>query len=119
MMRPNLQWMVLVLLLTVCRNGECVLADDWPQWMGPLRDGVWRESGIVKTFPEGGPPVRWRTKIGGGYAGPAVVGNRVFVTDKQLPTGDTESGNPFARNRRQAMERVLCLSDADGSIVWK
>ena len=41
-------------------------ADDWPQWMGPERDGVWRETGILKTFPADGPRVRWRTKIGGG-----------------------------------------------------
>ena len=32
-------------------------ADDWPQWLGPQRDGVWRESGIVEKFPEGGPPI--------------------------------------------------------------
>ena len=35
------------------------------------RDAVWRETGIVEKFPADGPPVRWRTAIGGGYAGPA------------------------------------------------
>jgi outer membrane protein assembly factor BamB len=80
---------------------------------------VWRETQIVKTFPEGGPPVRWRVKVGGGYAGPAVVGDRVYITDKQLSAGETDSNNPFERGRRQATERVLCLNDADGSIVWK
>ena len=34
-----------------------VMADDWPQWFGPQRDGVWRETGIVDKFPEGGPKV--------------------------------------------------------------
>lgn len=96
-----------------------VHADDWPQWMGPQRDGVWRETGVVKTLPDGGPHVRWRVKIGGGYAGPAVAGNRVFVTDKQLAAGTADPENPFARDRRQASERVLCLDDKDGSIVWK
>ena len=33
-------------------------ADDWPQWLGPRRDGVWRESGIVERFPDGGPRLR-------------------------------------------------------------
>lgn len=94
-------------------------ADDWPQWMGPQKDAVWRETGIVKSFPETGPRVRWRVKIGGGYAGPAVVGNRVYVTDKQLPAGATDPSNPFERGRAPATERVLCLDDADGSIVWK
>jgi outer membrane protein assembly factor BamB len=92
-------------------------ADDWPQWMGPHRDGVWRETGIVDTFPKDGPPVRWRVKIGGGYAGPAVVGDRVYVTDKQSATPDSQ--NPFNRAKTNATERVLCLNDADGSIIWK
>ena len=96
-----------------------VNADDWPQWMGPQRDDVWRETGIVETFPTGGPPVRWRVKIGGGYAGPAVVGNRVYVTDKQLPQGTKDSDNPFERKKTDATERVVCLNDDDGSIVWK
>src|SRR5687767_1658801 len=30
-------------------------ADDWPQWMGPNRDGVWPETGIVKALPKGDP----------------------------------------------------------------
>jgi outer membrane protein assembly factor BamB len=107
----------ILVLLASC--GTQVRADDWPQWMGPQRDGVWRETGIVDNFPAGGPPVRWRVKIGGGYAGPAVVGDRVYVTDKQLPQGVTDPDNPFNRGRTPATERVLCLSDKDGSIVWK
>ena len=96
-----------------------VRADDWPQWMGPGRDGIWRETGIVKSFPAGGPKERWRVKIGGGYAGPAVVEGRVFVTDKQLFQGETNPDNPFTRDRRQATERVVCLNDADGTVIWK
>src|SRR5262245_34641371 len=52
-------------------------ADDWPQWMGPKRDGVWRETGILDKFPNGGPKVRWRAPIGMGYSGPAVAGGKV------------------------------------------
>ena len=61
--------------------------DDWPQWLGPKRDGVWRETGIVERFPKGGPKVRWRVPLGGGYAGPAVVAGKVFVTDRVLAPG--------------------------------
>ena len=64
-------------LLTACP----LLADDWPQWMGPARDNVWREQGLLKSFPEGGPKVVWRRPVAGGYAGPAVADGRVFVTD--------------------------------------
>src|SRR5436190_465906 len=72
---------LLTLLFCVCG----ARADDWPQWLGPQRDGVWRETGILDKFPANGPRVRWRTPIGGGYAGPAVVGDKVFVTDRVLP----------------------------------
>lgn len=112
------QGLVKTLLLTLA-CGLSARADDWPQWMGPQRDGVWRETGIVDTFPTGGPPVRWRVPIGGGYAGPAVVGNRVYVTDKQMPQGIQNPDNPFNRTRTPATERVVCLDDKDGSIVWK
>src|SRR6187402_1949630 len=60
-----------------------VRADDWPQWFGPQRDGVWRETGIVAALPKAGLPVKWRVPIGDGYSGPAVAGNRLFVLDRQ------------------------------------
>ncbi len=56
-------------------------ADSWPQWMGPHRDNVWREQGLLEKFPEGGPHVVWRVPVAGGYAGPAVTADRVFVCD--------------------------------------
>lgn len=95
-------------------------ADDWPQWLGAQRDGVWRETGIVEKFPAGGPPVRWRATIGAGYSGPAVAGGRVFVMDRQLAPGATNPGNPFARRGEiPGNERVLCLNEADGKVVWQ
>ena len=118
-MRTNVRWFLVSIIAATFQVAEFVNADDWPQWMGPERDGVWRETGIVKTFPTGGPHVRWRTKVGGGYAGPAVANGRIYVTDKQLAAGTSDPSNPFDRGRRQATERVLCLDDADGSVVWK
>ena len=73
--------MVLVAAMMICG----ARAEDWPQWLGPQRDSVWRETGIVDKFSAEGPPVRWRAPLGGGYAGPAVAGGRVFVTDRILP----------------------------------
>ena len=120
-MRTILQWSLALLIISAVTTHDSMHlhADDWPQWMGPQRDGIWRETGIAKSFSAEGPKVRWRTKIGGGYAGPAVVKGRVYVTDKQLPSGESDPSNPFERGRRQATERVLCLDDKDGSIVWK
>ncbi len=94
-------------------------ADDWPQWLGPQRDGIWRESGIVSEFPKGGPTVRWRTPIGGGYTGPAVADGRVFVMDRRLAAGSSNPTNAFNRNVIPGTERVLCLDESDGRIIWQ
>jgi outer membrane protein assembly factor BamB len=94
------------------------VADDWPQWLGPRRDGIWREDGIVDRFPPGGPPVRWRTAIGSGYAGPAVAGDRVFVTDFTRKPGVKPAANPMRVSRMPGAERVRCLDDASGKELW-
>ncbi|HEX6987326.1 MAG TPA: PQQ-binding-like beta-propeller repeat protein, partial [Planctomycetaceae bacterium] len=93
------------------------LADDWPQWMGPERDNVWRETGLLERFPKGGPKVVWRSPVAGGYAGPAVVGDRVYVTDF-VKTGEG-GGENFDRKGVPGTERVLCLDAKTGSEVWK
>jgi outer membrane protein assembly factor BamB len=94
-------------------------ADDWPQWLGPRRDGIWRESGIVERLPSNGLKFRWRVPIGGGYTGPAVANGRVYVMDRQLGNGATNPGNAFARGEIPGSERVLCLNEADGKILWQ
>jgi outer membrane protein assembly factor BamB len=94
-------------------------ADDWPQWLGPQRDGVWRETGLLDKFPAGGPKVRWRTPISEGYAGPAVAQGRVFITDRVRPSGVANPDNPFAKIRVEGRERVLCLDEATGKVLWK
>lgn len=93
-------------------------AADWPQWMGPNRDDVWAETGIVDEFPAGGPQVVWRTPIHGGFAGPAVVGGKVYVTDYMKSAGDDKPA-PTKRNSLQGMERILCLDAGSGSEIWK
>ncbi|GEP41744.1 PQQ-binding-like beta-propeller repeat protein [Brevifollis gellanilyticus] len=94
-------------------------ADDWPQWLGPQRDAVWRETGIVESFPEGGPKVLWRVKIGGGYTGPAVVDGRVYLMDRQVAAKESVPGNAFARGIIAGTERVLCLDAATGAKLWE
>jgi outer membrane protein assembly factor BamB len=94
-------------------------ADDWPQWLGPNRDSVWRETGIVEKFTAQGPPIRWRTAIGGGYAGPAVAGGRVYLIARQLAEGASNPANPFDRGIIRGTERVLCLNEPDGKELWK
>ena len=56
-------------------------ADDWPEFRGAGRLGVWRETGVLDAFPADGLKIRWRAPIGSGFAGPAVAAGRVFVLD--------------------------------------
>src|SRR5262245_63633803 len=93
-------------------------ADDWPQWQGPKRDGVWRETGILDKFPEGGPKVLWRKEVGGGFTGPAIADGRVYVMDRQgekLAKGKESPG----KGGLPGKERILCFNTADGELVWK
>src|SRR5438445_12788620 len=94
---PSLAVLLLALPLTH--------ADDWPQWLGPQRDGVWRETGILQTLPTNGLKVRWRAPIGGGYSGPAVANGRVYVMDRQLTRGASNPANAFARGESPGAER--------------
>ena len=94
-------------------------ADDWPQWMGPERDGVWREKGIVEKFPAGGAPRVWRTELGAGYSGPSVVNGQVFVMDRLVPTNAPKAKSAFDLTQIPGNERVLCLDAANGKVLWK
>ena len=54
--------------------------DDWPQWRGPNRDGISKETGLLKEWPKDGPKLLWQVKdIGDGYSTPAVVGDRLYA----------------------------------------
>jgi outer membrane protein assembly factor BamB len=106
-----------VITLAAVLAAPTARADDWPQWMGPKRDNVWREDGILDKFPAGGPKVVWRTPIAGGYAGPAVAGGRVYVTD--YVTAANVKVENFDRKEFSGTERVLCLDQKTGEVKWK
>jgi outer membrane protein assembly factor BamB len=82
-----------------------VRADDWPQWRGPNRDGVWNETGIIELFPPGGLEISWRTAVGRGWSSPVVAQGRVYVTDVERAGG-------------KATERVLCFDESNGNLLW-
>jgi outer membrane protein assembly factor BamB len=79
------------------------LADDWPQWRGPARDGHSRESGLLQEWPQEGPKLLWQVDhVGSGYAAPSVVGERLYLL-----------GNDGLEN-----EFVLAASTRDGQRLW-
>ena len=89
-------------------SGVSGSAADWAQWRGAGRLAVWHEAGIVQDLPDH-LLVSWRTPIRSGYAGPAVAGGRVFVTDwREDPDSRTVDGT----------ERVLALDERTGDVLW-
>jgi outer membrane protein assembly factor BamB len=95
-----------------------LLAVDWPQWLGPNRDGVWRETGLLAQFPKDGLKVRWRTPVSGGFSAPAISGGRVFLTDFTPKPDSHRPINPFQLITLPGVERVICLDQATGKILW-
>ena len=67
------------LTLGLCLLAGAALAADWPQFRGPNRDGVSRETGLLKSWPAGGPKVLWKAPAGEGFSHVVVAGGRVFT----------------------------------------
>jgi len=79
-----------------------VSGEDWAQWRGSGRDGVWREAGIVKKLDD--IEVLWRTEISNGYSGPTVADGRVYITDRL--------------REPEQVERVHCFDANNGDPIW-
>lgn len=77
-------------------------AADWPQSRGPNRDGISHETGLLKSWPEGGPKVLWRVPIGVGFSGISISGGRLYTMSAE---GDDEF--------------VICLSVENGKEIWR
>jgi outer membrane protein assembly factor BamB len=77
-------------------------AADWPQWLGPQRDGVSSETGLLKSWPaKDGPPLVWERAVGEGFSGPVVVGERLLLL-----------------HRVNNKEVVECLDAVKGKPLW-
>jgi outer membrane protein assembly factor BamB len=86
-----------------------LLADDWTQWAGSDRQGTWNETGILDEFPADGLKPIWTVPIGSGYSGPVARDGCVYVTDYRPQPGS---------RILEAIERVLCLDERSGKILW-
>ncbi len=77
------------------------LAGDWPQFLGPTRDGVYSGADIAAAWPASGPPVVWKKDVGEGFAGPVVAAGKMILF-----------------HRLQSREIIECLDAATGKNVW-
>lgn len=87
--------------------------------MGPQRDGVWREAGLLETFPATGPKVVWRKDINGGYSGPAVANGRVYVLDRKAGPALARKPGEKGMPELPGDERLLCLEERTGNLIWE
>jgi hypothetical protein len=63
---------------------QAAVAGDWPQILGPARNGIAAaDEKLATDWPSGGPPLAWERPVGSGYAGVAVVGDRVFLFHRE------------------------------------
>jgi hypothetical protein len=77
-------------------------AADWPQWLGPERNGVSAETGLVKQWPESGPKTLWRTELGKGFSA-------ISVADGRLYTMYADAQGEF----------IVCLNASTGAELWR
>lgn len=86
-------------------EGSDAASEDWPQFRGPRRDNLGRDSTpLARNWPPGGPRVLWSLDVGEGYAGPVVSRGRVYLLDY---------------DRQGQRDAMRCLSLADGSELWR
>ena len=96
-MRPAYPAILMVLALTAP-----ALCADWPQWLGPKRNGSSPEKGLLTTWPKDGPKQLWKVAGGDGYSSVAVAGNRAFTLVQ-----------------RGQDELVIALDVKNGDEAWK
>jgi len=97
--KPCRSLFLIPLALSICGAA----AADWPQWRGPNRDGISKETGLLREWPKEGPKLLWKqTDIGSGYSTPAVVGDRLFLL----------------ANEGLDNEFVAALAVQDGKRIW-
>lgn len=89
-------------LLAVLFSVGNLLAADWPQFLGPTRDGISTETGLMEKFPASGPKVVWQKQIGTGYSAPSVRDGKVVLFHRQ--------GNE---------EIVECFGADDAKALWR
>ena len=92
------------LFLVTALFSAAAVADDWPQWRGENRDGVWEEDDVVREFDAPSLKPKWTAEVAAGYSGPTVADERVFITDRLVEP--------------KQVERVHCFDSETGRMLW-
>lgn len=104
---------IMVAVLVIAFISESY-AQDWPQLLGPDRNGISAQKGLLRTWPQKGPEVLWTANIGIGYGGPVVKSGKVYLLDRDDKTGDMLRCFDFATGK----ELWSFTYDAPGSVNY-
>ena len=88
------------LIVSVFVSAE-ISASDWPQFLGPTRNGVYGGSDLVESWPSKAPPMIWQKEIGHGFSGPVVADHKLILFQRRID-----------------QETVECLDARTGSPIW-
>jgi len=80
-------WLAAIALLFVIR----MAAEDWPQYLGPDRNGVYQGPALAETWAPNGPRIVWRKPVGAGFSGPAVAQGRLILFHRVMNDEVVES----------------------------
>jgi outer membrane protein assembly factor BamB len=105
-------WSMAWVGLFLCGCLQSIRAEDWPRWRGPRGDGTWNAPKLPEKWPSEGLTAVWKQPIGGGYAGIAVVADKLFTLDLEEPITPRKDDKP------DGVERVLCFNAATGKPLW-
>jgi outer membrane protein assembly factor BamB len=75
-----------IIILLVCISN--VFAQDWPNYLGPHRNSISDQNGILRSWPQNGPQVLWTSNIGIGYCGPVIKDCKIYLLDRDDKVGD-------------------------------
>ncbi|MBD3182317.1 PQQ-binding-like beta-propeller repeat protein [Candidatus Poribacteria bacterium] len=137
---------ILISVFTLIFTG-LVQADDWPEWRGPRRDAICKETGLLKEWPEGGPELLMTIEdLGKGFSSPSISKGVIYITSMYdneeyisafeldgTPKWKTKYGKAYTKSFPDARStptvdgdyvyvisgtgEVVCL-DTDGEIKW-
>jgi outer membrane protein assembly factor BamB len=104
-------FIVLILLLLTCVRAQ---GEDWPQFLGPARNGVYSGPEIPASWPKSGPPVLWKIDVGQGFSGPVVARGRVILFHRRENRALVESLDALTGRRVWAAEYATDYRDDFG-----
>lgn len=84
-MKKGSKLILLAILSVLALN---IVAQDWPQYLGPDRNSISPQKNLLRTWPETGPEVLWSVNVGIGYGGPVIKAGKVYLLDRDDKTGD-------------------------------